>query len=69
MTGLYGIGFWLPTIISEMGITSLLHIGVLTAVPYCIAAVGMVCVWLAVPISTMNDVGMWPCRQPSVLRD
>jgi MFS family permease len=44
MTGLYGVGFWLPTIISEMGITSLTHIGMLAAIPYAVAAVGMVLV-------------------------
>jgi D-galactonate transporter len=42
--GLYGIGFWLPTIISDMGIESILHIGLLTAIPYAVAAVGMVLV-------------------------
>ena len=42
MTGLYGIGFWLPTIISEMGISSPLHIGMLAAIPYAVAAVGMI---------------------------
>jgi D-galactonate transporter len=44
MTGLYGISFWLPTIISDMGVKSPLQIGVLTAIPYAFAAVGMVLV-------------------------
>jgi MFS family permease len=44
ITGLYGIGFWLPTIISEMGVKTPLHIGLLTAVPYTAAAIGMVLV-------------------------
>lgn len=44
MTGLYGVGFWLPTIISEMGVTSLLHIGMLAAIPYAVAAIGMILV-------------------------
>jgi D-galactonate transporter len=42
--GLYGIGFWLPTIISDMGVKRPLHIGLLTAIPYALAAVGMVLV-------------------------
>ena len=44
MTGLYGIGFWLPTIIAEMGIKNPLNIGMLAAIPYAVAAVGMVLV-------------------------
>jgi sugar phosphate permease len=43
-SGLYGLGFWLPTIVSDMGVTSTFEIGVLTAIPYGVAAVGMVLV-------------------------
>lgn len=42
--GLYGVGFWLPSIIADMGVERPLHIGVLTAIPYTVAAVGMVLV-------------------------
>lgn len=44
MTGLYGISFWLPTIIADMGVERPMHIGLLAAVPYSVAAVGMVLV-------------------------
>jgi D-galactonate transporter len=40
--GLYGIGFWLPTIISEMGVRQPFNIGFLCAIPYTAAAIGMV---------------------------
>jgi len=40
--GLYGVGFWLPTIIKATGVKSPLDIGMLTAVPYAFAAVAMV---------------------------
>ena len=40
-TGLYATSFWLPTIISEMGFTKPLHIGLLTAIPYVAAIVTM----------------------------
>ena len=43
-SGIYGLGFWLPTIIADMGVKSLLEIGMLTAIPYAVAAVGMVLV-------------------------
>jgi MFS family permease len=42
MTGLYGISFWLPTIIKELGVQQPLQIGLVTAIPYSVAAVGMV---------------------------
>jgi D-galactonate transporter len=40
--GLYGVGFWLPTIIKATGVKNPLDIGMLTAVPYAVAAVAMV---------------------------
>jgi D-galactonate transporter len=44
VAGLYGIGFWLPTIIKAMGVKSALDIGLLSAIPYMAAAVCMVLV-------------------------
>ena len=38
------MGFWLPTIVADMGVKSTLEIGMLTAIPYAVAAVGMVLV-------------------------
>ncbi|CAG9179407.1 MFS transporter [Cupriavidus pampae] len=40
--GLYGVSFWLPTIIKQTGVSSALHIGLLTAIPYGCAVIGMV---------------------------
>jgi nitrate/nitrite transporter NarK len=40
--GLYGVSFWLPTIIKTTGVTDPLNIGLLTAIPYAFAAVAMV---------------------------
>jgi MFS family permease len=40
--GLYGISFWLPTIIKASGVTDILNIGMLTAIPYAVGGVGMV---------------------------
>jgi D-galactonate transporter len=44
VAGLYGIGFWLPTIIRAMGVKSTVDIGLLSAIPYMAAAVCMVLV-------------------------
>lgn len=42
--GLYGISFWLPTIIRQTGVKGALDIGLLTAIPYGFAVLGMVLV-------------------------
>ena len=40
--GLYGVGFWLPTLIKGTGVSDPLIIGLLTVLPYAAAAAGMV---------------------------
>jgi D-galactonate transporter len=40
--GLYGVGFWLPQLIRNTGVQDVLDIGLLTAIPYSIAAVTMI---------------------------
>ncbi|HEX7931815.1 MAG TPA: MFS transporter [Paraburkholderia sp.] len=40
--GLYGIGFWLPTLIKASGVTDALNVGLLTMIPYGAAAIAMV---------------------------
>lgn len=40
-TGFYGLAFWMPSIIKSAGISSSLHIGLLTAIPYGVAMVAM----------------------------
>lgn len=42
MIGLYGIAFWLPTIVKAFGIQGYLGVGLITAIPYGFAVVGMV---------------------------
>jgi ACS family tartrate transporter-like MFS transporter len=41
VVGLYGIGFWMPQVIQTFGLSTL-AIGFLTAIPYLVAAAGMV---------------------------
>jgi sugar phosphate permease len=40
--GLYGVGFWLPTLIKGSGVTDALSIGLLTTLPYAAAAISMI---------------------------
>ncbi|MDR6679313.1 MFS transporter [Pseudomonas oryzihabitans] len=42
MIGNYGINFWVPTIIKNAGVASLLDVGLITAIPYVFGAVTMV---------------------------
>jgi MFS family permease len=42
MIGLYGISFWLPTIVKAFGVKGYLPIGLITAIPYAVTVVGMI---------------------------
>ncbi len=42
MIGLYGIAFWLPTIVKAFGIRGYLRVGLITAIPYGVAVIGMI---------------------------
>ncbi|KTT42656.1 MFS transporter [Pseudomonas oryzihabitans] len=42
MIGNYGINFWVPTIIKNAGVASILDVGLITAIPYVFGAVTMV---------------------------
>jgi MFS family permease len=42
MIGLYGISFWLPSLVKAMGVNGYLNVGLVTAIPYAVAVVGMV---------------------------
>jgi D-galactonate transporter len=42
LMGLYGLTFWMPQLIKNTGITSPTSIGLLTAIPYAAAGIGMV---------------------------
>jgi len=41
VSGLYGISFWLPTILKEMGVKNALNIGLLSAIPWTFGVVAM----------------------------
>jgi MFS family permease len=42
MIGLYGISFWLPTLVKAFGVKGYLNTGLITAIPYGVAVVGMI---------------------------
>ncbi|MHB8353153.1 MAG: MFS transporter [Burkholderiales bacterium] len=45
MVGLYGIAFWLPTLIKAFGVKGYLNVGLLAAIPYGVCTLGMI--WLS----------------------
>lgn len=42
--GLYGLNFWLPSIVQELGFESMIGVGLVTAIPFGFAAIAMVVV-------------------------
>lgn len=42
MIGLYGIAFWLPTIVKAFGVKGYFEVGLITAIPYGVAVIGMI---------------------------
>ena len=62
--GLYGVGFWLPTIIKSTGVTDALTIGLLSAIPYAAAVVAMILI-CAAPTGAANGAGTSRCRPRS----
>ncbi|MFK4448300.1 D-galactonate transporter [Caballeronia udeis] len=42
--GIYGLAFWLPQIIHELGVKGLINTGLISAIPFGISAIGMVLV-------------------------
>ena len=42
MIGLYGISFWLPSLVKAMGVKGYVNVGLITAIPYAVAVVGMI---------------------------
>ncbi len=50
--GLYGVSFWLPQLIKGLGVKGLMEIGLLSAIPYGVAAVAMVAVGRSSDVNT-----------------
>ena len=42
LMGLYGVSFWLPSLIKASGVKDPLNVGLLTAIPYSVATVAMI---------------------------
>jgi D-galactonate transporter len=47
LMGLYGLTFWMPQLIKNTGVTSTLTVGLLSAIPYAAAGIGMVLIGMS----------------------
>jgi MFS family permease len=72
MSGLYGVSFWLPSILAETGVHSPLQVGLLATIPYTVAAAGMISVgrsadgrvdrrWHVVIPAALGALGLMAC--------
>ena len=62
--GLYGVSFWLPTIVKQTGVSDALTIGLLTAIPWAFAIVAMV---LVARSADRRDERRWHIAIPGLL--
>ena len=62
--GLYGISFWLPSIIKQSGVTNVVSIGLLTAIPYTAALISMYVIGTS---SDRRKERRWHLAVPAVL--
>ena len=62
--GLYGVSFWLPQLLKNSGVQDVFHIGLLTAIPYGVAAVVMV---LAARHSDRSGERRWHTALPLIV--
>ncbi|MHA6196954.1 MFS transporter [Pseudomonas wadenswilerensis] len=60
LTG-YGLNFWMPHLISSAGVKNQLAVGFLTALPYLVAAVGMIIVTRRSDASGERRKYLWQC--------
>ena len=62
--GIYMMSFWLPTLVKGLGVSSPLHIGLLTAVPFGLATAGMIVIAMH---SDHTLERRWHCAAPAFI--
>jgi nitrate/nitrite transporter NarK len=64
LTGLYGVSFWLPSLVMASGVEDPLDVGLLTAIPY---SAGVVAMWLTGRHSDRQHERRWHLAIPGIL--
>jgi D-galactonate transporter len=62
--GVYGVSFWLPTLIKATGVMDPLQVGLLTSIPYSVATVAMVLIGRS---SDLRNERRWHLAVPALL--
>jgi D-galactonate transporter len=62
--GVYGLMFWMPTLIKATGVKSVLNVGLLSAIPFAAAVVAMVWVCRS---SDKHQERRWHCAIPALI--
>jgi D-galactonate transporter len=64
LMGMYGVTFWLPTIIKATGVKSLLNVGLLTSIPFAAGVIGMILISRS---SDKRHERRWHCAVPAAI--
>ena len=64
LMGMYGVTFWMPTLIKATGVKSVLNVGLLTSIPFAAGVVGMILVSRS---SDKRQERRWHCAVPAAI--
>jgi len=64
LMGMYGVTFWLPTLIKATGVKSVLNVGLLTSIPFAAGVIGMVLISRS---SDKRQERRWHCAVPAAI--
>jgi D-galactonate transporter len=64
LMGMYGVTFWLPTIIKATGVKSVLNVGLLTSIPFAAGVIGMILISRS---SDARQERRWHCAVPAAI--
>jgi D-galactonate transporter len=64
LMGMYGVTFWMPTIIKASGVKSVLNVGLLTSIPFAAGVIGMILIGRS---SDARQERRWHCAIPAAV--
>ncbi|MGA2734359.1 MAG: MFS transporter [Syntrophobacteraceae bacterium] len=64
LMGMYGVTFWLPTLIKATGVKSVLNVGLLTSIPFAAGVIGMILISRS---SDKRQERRWHCAVPAAI--
>ncbi len=64
LMGMYGVTFWMPTLIKATGVKSVLNVGLLTSIPFAAGVIGMILIGRS---SDKRQERRWHCAAPAAI--